>query len=138
MCTRVGELRAALADVVGALDPDALAPTDAPKLWQAFDAIERLAGGAKTLLARRVDDSMVWRHEGYRSAAEYLAAKGGSSVGAAKRKLETSHKLRKAPATEQKLRRGKLSGPQATPSPTRPRPTPMPSSACSTTRNARA
>src|SRR5947208_4236831 len=106
MCTRVGELRAALADIVGALDPDALAPTSAPKLWQAFDAIERLAGGAKTLLARRVDDSMVWRHEGYRSAAEYLAAKGGSSVGAARRKLETSRKLPKAPATQRKLRQG--------------------------------
>ena len=56
---------------------------------------------------------MVWRHEGYRSAAEYLAVKGGSSVGEAKRKLETSRRLPKAPATQDKLRQGQLSGAQA-------------------------
>src|SRR5207237_10008034 len=113
MCTRLGEVRAGLATIVDALDPDDVALCDAPSLWEGFDAVERLAAAAKTLLARRVEGSGAWARSGHRSAGEYLAAKGGVSVGEARRQLETSAKLTKAPATEAALRRGALSTAQA-------------------------
>ena len=40
---------------------------------------------AKGLVARRVDDSRVWQSEGHSGAVEYLAAHGGTSIGAARR-----------------------------------------------------
>src|SRR2546423_11460260 len=113
MCTRLGEVRAALATIVDALDPDDVALCDTRSLWEGFDAVERLAAAAKVLLARRVEGSGAWARPGHRSAEEYLAAKGGVSVGEARRQLETSAKLTKAPATRRALRQGRLSRAQA-------------------------
>ena len=95
-----------------------LAPADvplseAPAMWAAYDSIERCAAAAKTLLAERVEQARVWAKEGDRSAAEHLARKSGSSVGAARAGLETSKKLRGLPATEAAVRRGELSRAQA-------------------------
>jgi hypothetical protein len=42
--------------LVGRLEPAAVALPDAAPMWRALDAIERLAAGAKTLLAARVDE----------------------------------------------------------------------------------
>jgi Domain of unknown function (DUF222) len=82
-------------------------------MWAAYDAIERCAAAAKTLLAERVEQSRVWAQEGHRSAAEHLARESGSSVGAARAGLETSKQLRRLPATEAAVRRGELSRAQA-------------------------
>jgi 5-methylcytosine-specific restriction endonuclease McrA len=90
-----------------------VALSDAPAMWAAYDAIERCATAAKTLLAERVEQSRVWAEEGHRSAAEHLARTSGSSVGAARASLETSKKLRRLPATEAAVRRAELSRAQA-------------------------
>lgn len=82
-------------------------------MWAAYDSIERYAAAAKTLLAERVEQSRVWVKEGDRSAAEHLARKSGSSVGAARAGLETAKKLRLLPVTEAAVRRGELSQAQA-------------------------
>jgi len=87
--------------------------SDAPAMWDAFDAIERCATAAKTLLAERVGDSRVWARAGDRSAQEYLARQSGSSVGVARCALETSKRLRALPTTEAAVRRGELSREQA-------------------------
>ena len=92
--------------------PDVPLP-EAPAMWAAYDAIERCAAAAKTLLAERVEQSRVWAQEGHRSAVEHLARTSGSSVGAARAGLETSKKLRRLPATEAAVRRGELSRAQA-------------------------
>lgn len=113
MCQRVEEIREALGRIVADLRPDAVPLSEAPGLWQAFDGIERLAGAAKVLLARKVEESGVWRHAGYASAAEYLAARSGSALGKARSDMETSKKIKELPATEDAMRKGALSGPQA-------------------------
>jgi hypothetical protein len=82
-------------------------------MWEAYDHIERLAASAKMLLADRVEDSRSWAREGDKSAAEHLARKSGSSSGWARCTLDTSKKLRKLLRTQQALRRGELSRPQA-------------------------
>jgi Domain of unknown function (DUF222) len=100
---------AALRDLVGRLEPDLVALPEAPAMWQAFDVVERLAASAKTLLATRVDESGAWQRAGDRSAAEYLARKSGSSLGAARSSLETSKRVRDLPHTRSAMRRGELS-----------------------------
>ena len=99
----------ALSVLVNVLDPDAVPLFDSPDLWSAFDAIERRASAAKTLLARRVADSCTWQRAGYRSAAEQLAGLSDSSVGSSTTMLETSRNVEDLPATAAVLRSGTLS-----------------------------
>ncbi|MCZ7536845.1 MAG: hypothetical protein M5T61_13720 [Acidimicrobiia bacterium] len=54
----------ALAGLVGVLDPDLVPLPEAARWWEALDRIERLAAGAKTLLARRVEESGAWERSG--------------------------------------------------------------------------
>jgi hypothetical protein len=103
----------ALCGVVAALEPDDVLASHAPKLWDTFDRIERLAASAKILLARRVEDSKVHEREGMRSAGEYLAKQSGSSVAAGRAALATSKRIPKLDATTTALRRGDLSASQA-------------------------
>ena len=97
MRARVVEVREQLAAIVAALDPQSVPLPEAAPLWQAFDALERLGRAGKVLVARRVEESRVWERRGHRSAAEYLAAQAGASVGEARRELETSHEARRHP-----------------------------------------
>src|SRR5207247_700229 len=60
---------------------------------------ERLCAAGKTLMARRVDDSRVWRNDGHRSGAHWLAAATGVSIGAATATLATATALDALPAT---------------------------------------
>jgi Domain of unknown function (DUF222) len=109
----VRERLAAMGELVGRLEPDLVPLPEAPAMWQAFDAVERLATSAKTLLATRVDESGVWQRAGDRSAPEYLARKSGTSLGSARSSLETSKRVRNLPQTRSAMRRGELSRSQA-------------------------
>jgi hypothetical protein len=102
-----------LAAAVAELAPDALPADSVIALFELFDRAERHAASGKTLLARRLEEAEHWKRVGYASAAEYLAAKSGSSVAAARDVLATSSKLTELPVVEDALRAGKLSGSQA-------------------------
>lgn len=106
-------LAAQTRQVLGGLDPDAVLARHAPGLWDTCDEIARLAGGAKTLLARRVADSGVFKDSGHRDTAEYLAAHSGASRPAMANLLATSNRLPSLPATEAAVRSGELSADQA-------------------------
>src|SRR6478752_10858778 len=95
--------------LVGDLDPDAIPLCEVLAAWKLFNAIERDAASAKTLLARRVADGNTWRTAGFRSAAEQLAALAGSSVTTEKKAIETSKRVKKLPKTAKAMRKGKLS-----------------------------
>lgn len=69
----------------------------------------RQVAAAKTLLARRVEDSHRWKGEGFASPAEYLAAHGGTSLSAARTDLEMSKALPALPATRAALVAGTVS-----------------------------
>jgi hypothetical protein len=96
-----------------ALEPDAVALTDAEAMWSAFDRIERHAANAKTLLARRVEEAAAWRQRGHRDAAEGMAKQSGTTRGAAKKQLDLSKQLDAHPATETAMRKGEISPTQA-------------------------
>jgi hypothetical protein len=102
-----------LSGMLERLDPDAVPLCEAPDLWRDFDRAERLLGSAKTLLARRVDESEVWRRAGLGSAAEYLAGVSGTSISSAQRQLVTSRRVRKLPKTAAAMRTGMLSSEKA-------------------------
>jgi hypothetical protein len=113
MFGRTSGIRGTLATEVAALAPDVIDAHSVVPLFELYEQIERLAATAKTLLARRVDELEQWKRAGYRSAAEYLATKSGSTVSAAKDTLATSTKLAELPVVEEAMRAGRLSNAQA-------------------------
>ena len=73
----LGEVRGELAD----FEPALIATGDAAKLLDVFAAIERAMAAATTLVAGRAAETGLWREEGHRSPASWLAQKRGTGVG---------------------------------------------------------
>jgi hypothetical protein len=74
---------------------------------------ERLCAAIKSRLARRVEETKLWRESGHRSAAHWVAEATGATVGAATRTLETARALEQLPDTDEAFRSGCLSEVQA-------------------------
>ncbi|MEN3313930.1 MAG: hypothetical protein V7605_164 [Acidimicrobiaceae bacterium] len=98
---------------LASLEPRTFRSDDAARLLKLFAEAERLAAAGKALMARRVEETNLWRRDGHRSAASWLAATTGSSVGAAVGTLETARRLEDLPATAEAQRDGRLSEAQA-------------------------
>jgi hypothetical protein len=113
MYERLVEVRGQLAELVTAVDPDAVSGSTARELWAEFDRIERLGAAGKTLLARRVAATHRADRSGSRTAAEELARKAGTTAGTAKDAVDTSHRLADQPELDQAVRRGEVSPVQA-------------------------
>ena len=97
-----------------ATDADCLTGRDALRLVRAAAELERLAGTAKALFARRCVDTGVWVTD--REArvpavtpAEWLADVSGSALGVARDALAVSEALHHGSATDRALRSGALS-----------------------------
>ncbi|HEY3096614.1 MAG TPA: DUF222 domain-containing protein [Acidimicrobiia bacterium] len=113
MFQKVRSAVAALEQVARDLDPALLDGSGAADLFEVFGRGERVCAAAKVLLARRVDETKVWREGGHRSAAHWVADATGETVGAAARALETARALDELPATADAFRSGQLSEVQA-------------------------
>jgi hypothetical protein len=109
---RLESARALLAAVVSELDPDCLTGAGAAELYGSFAGLERLSMAGKTLVARRVEASGVWRDTGHRDAATMLAQVEGVSTGQARTTLAAGRRLEALPGTEDVLRAGRLSAPK--------------------------
>jgi Domain of unknown function (DUF222) len=103
----------ALEAVARELDPLRFDGHCAAELLETFARGERLCAAAKSLLARRVEQTKVWREGGHRSAAHWVAEATGTTVGAAARTLETARALEQLPETDAAFRSGQLSEVQA-------------------------
>jgi hypothetical protein len=95
------------------VDPDEVLARHAPEVWDLCDRGEKLFGGAKIRMARRVDDSGVHKDTAAGSTAEYLALRSGASNQAAADMLATSRHLQALAATDTAVRAGLLSATQA-------------------------
>jgi hypothetical protein len=104
----------ALSSVVSDLDPSRLGGRDATSLYRLLVAIERRCQAGKTLLAPRIEESLVWRDEGHRNASVMLALIEGVSAGQARNTLANGARLRALPGTEEALRDGAISPPKLT------------------------
>jgi len=102
-----------LREAMASLEPRTFRGDDAARLLKLFAEAERLAAAGKTLMARRVEETNLWQRDGHRSAAGWLAATTGSSVGSAVGTLETARRLEALPATAEAQRAGRLSEAQA-------------------------
>ncbi|HEX5614867.1 MAG TPA: DUF222 domain-containing protein [Acidimicrobiia bacterium] len=96
----------------GRLVPGAVAPADAVVLVELAAELERLAGAVRTLAAPRAAESGSWEHEGFRSAAHWLAARSGTSVAQATSTLEAARRLPDQPVVDSAVRAGRVSVPQ--------------------------
>jgi hypothetical protein len=101
----IGQLRSAL----GRLEPRYLSSAETVQLMQLFTEAERLAAAGRTLVSRQVERSGAWRTEGHRTAAHWVAATTGVSVGQAVGTLETARCLERLPATTEAFASGDLS-----------------------------
>src|ERR1700674_4114213 len=111
----IASLKNARRDIVRHLataDPDVVTSAQAASLVELFAEIERLGAAGRVLYAKRAAESLVWRDEGHRSAAAWMAAKTKTGMGDAIATLETATALQSLPATSDALRRGDLSAPQ--------------------------
>jgi len=104
--------RAEVARHLADADPDRVTSARAAELVTLFAEIERLGAAGKVLYAERAAHSMVWREEGHRSVASWMAQTTGTGIGEAIGALETSATLGSLPETADALRRGELSAPQ--------------------------
>jgi Domain of unknown function (DUF222) len=95
------------------LIPRTLQAQRAVELFNDAARAERLCAAIKSRLARRVEETKVWRESGHRSAAHWMAAATGATVGAAARTLETARALEQLPETDAAFRDGRLSDVQA-------------------------
>jgi hypothetical protein len=103
----------ALKAVARDLDPLRVDGHGATALFDVVTEGERVCAAMKALLARRIDETKVWREGGHRDAAHWVADATGETVGAAARTLETARALDQLPDTDAAFRAGKLSGTQA-------------------------
>ena len=101
-----------LSAVVAELDPDCVDGRDATDLYGSFAGMERLAVAGKTLLAPRIESSLVWRDTGHRNAAVLLADLEGVSTGQAGATLSLGRRLEALPGTQEEVRKGTLSTPK--------------------------
>jgi hypothetical protein len=109
MCEhRVGVLLA-LERLVAGLDPEAMSGEHAKELVGWFSRVEHLAAAGKTLCAGRVAATGIFAAGGQRSAATWLAAETGDSVGGAIQLIEAAKQLKALPVLEEAFRAGGLS-----------------------------
>jgi hypothetical protein len=109
----VAELAAQVQAVVAGFDPEVTGARDCLDLVGVFRDLEHAASAGLALAARRVAQTSLWADHGHRTAAHWLAAKTGVSVGEAMRLLETAEVAEHAPATMEALKNGELSIPEA-------------------------
>lgn len=103
----------ALEQAIAALEPGCVPGDDAATLVELFARGERICAAGKTLAAKRVDDSNVWRRSAQKSAAHWLAARTGETLGAAIGTLEMARQLDGLAATRTAFASGQLSVSQA-------------------------
>ncbi|MGI8575855.1 MAG: hypothetical protein ACR2MA_11080 [Egibacteraceae bacterium] len=95
-------------------EPDELVrPADVHQVHATLARMAKLVEGAQTRLARRVEQTGVWRRHGAASAVAYLAGEQGVTTAVARQQLSTSRALPGLAATDQAVRRGELSAQQA-------------------------
>lgn len=113
MCERFQDSVAALRAAVSSLDVSRLSGSDASQLVELAAEGERLCAAARTLAAGRVADSSEWRASGYRTPAEWMAARTQGTLSHAITTMWTARHLESLPATREAFASGRLSEVQA-------------------------
>ena len=113
MFDSVVDVLARLRPVVGELDVKALDPEPAAELVELAVEIERLGAALRVLATRAVERGDVWRREGFRSAAAWMASKARTPEGPAIATMDMARQLDGLPLVDAAFRAGRLSELQA-------------------------
>ncbi len=86
-----------------------LTASEAADAVRRLSIVERKVTAAKARAAQRVDGSSVWKHAGFRTMAEWMAARTGDPVPVLTGLLDTAKKLGSCPATAEAFAAGEVS-----------------------------
>jgi len=109
----LGDLLESVRSVVNGIDVDGLEVPEAARLVEECAEVERLVAALRVVVAATLETKAVWRREGYRSVAAWMAAKTGTAVGPAIATLEMAKLLQDLPILAAAYRQGLLSEAQA-------------------------
>jgi hypothetical protein len=107
------EALASIRSVVAGVEFDGLEPQDAARVVEQCAEAERLLAALRVLATATLHDKALWRREGFRSAAAWMASKTGSAVGTAIATMEMADRLGDLPVLAAAFRAGLLSEAQA-------------------------
>lgn len=109
----LGELVPLVRSLVAGVDVDGLDALAAARVVEECAEAERLLAALRVVSAATLTDKALWRREGFRSVATWMASKTGTAVGTAIATMEMVEQLDHLPATEAAFRAGFLSEVQA-------------------------
>jgi Asp-tRNA(Asn)/Glu-tRNA(Gln) amidotransferase B subunit len=109
----LSELLPLVRSVVDGVDVGQLEVPEAARLVEECAEAERLFAALRVVVAATLENKAVWRREGFRSVAAWMASKTGTPVGPAIATLEMVGLLEDLPALAAAFREGRLSEAQA-------------------------
>jgi hypothetical protein len=109
----LGELLPLVRSVVSGIDVGGLDAPVAARVVEDCAELERLLAAVRVLAAKSLEDKALWRREGFRSAAAWMASKTGTAVGTAIATLEMAGLLGELPVLAAAFLDGRLSEAQA-------------------------
>src|ERR1041384_3858926 len=109
----LGELLGLIRSTVAGIEFEALAAHEAAQVVEECAEAERLLAAARVMAAATLEDKALWRREGFRSAAHWMASKTGTAVGPAIGLLQMANQLGDLPLLAEAFRGGLLSEAQA-------------------------
>ena len=109
----LGELLCSIRSLAAGAEFDSLDAPVAARLAERCAEAERLLAAIRVLATASLQDKALWRREGFRSAAAWMASKTGTAVGTAIRTLEMADQLPDLPVVAEAFRAGMLSEAQA-------------------------
>src|SRR5678816_2769315 len=89
----LGPLLALVRSVAGGVAVGELGVPEAAQLVEACAETERVLAALRIVATAGLENSAVWRREGFRSVAAWMAAKTGTAVGPAVKTLEMAKLL---------------------------------------------
>src|SRR5689334_1020048 len=107
------EVLAAVRSLVAGFEVDGLNAHEAAQVVEQCAEGERLLGALRVAAATTLEGKALWRREGFRSVAAWMASKTGTAVGPAIATMEMAGLLAKLPVLAEAFRSGRLSEAQA-------------------------
>ena len=104
---------AAVRSLVAGFEVDGLAAHEAAQVVEQCAEAERLLAALRALAAATLEDKALWRREGFRSVAAWMASKTGTAVGPAIATMEMASLLADLELVAEAFRSGRLSEAQA-------------------------
>jgi hypothetical protein len=98
-----------LEEGLAGFDPDLLTGEGAAELVRRLARAERLVVAAKTLCARRVEETNLHKRHGHRDAAHWLASETGEAASEAAGLLAAARQMEELPQVQEAFKAGRLS-----------------------------